>query len=94
MTSSGSLNPESENFHQARPIFWIGQHDSARVDALTDDHYDQIRNAGVRLYENLRIVLPRHQQETNLILSSLGLLRRLSPMSASISGSRPCTGRT
>lgn len=47
MPSDGSLNPESEDFPQFRPAFWIGQHDSARVDALTDGHYDQILNSGV-----------------------------------------------
>lgn len=47
MPSTGSLNPESEEFSGLRPTFWIGQHDSARVDALTDDHYGQILNSGV-----------------------------------------------
>lgn len=52
MASNGTLNPESEDFaqpepHQYRPIFWYGQHDSARVDALTDAQYEQVLNAGV-----------------------------------------------
>lgn len=58
MPSDGSLNPESENFSQPpqyRPHFWIGQHDSARVDALTDGHYEQILNAGVS--EHLIMIL-------------------------------------
>lgn len=47
MPSTVSLNPESDEFPGPRPTFWIGQHDSARVDALTDDHYSQILNSGV-----------------------------------------------
>ncbi|KAJ0107284.1 hypothetical protein J7T55_015749 [Diaporthe amygdali] len=46
MPSSGSLNPESEAFPQIRPTFWIGQHDSSRVEALTDGQYSQVLNAG------------------------------------------------
>ncbi|KAF3766552.1 Skb1 methyltransferase [Cryphonectria parasitica EP155] len=46
MPTDGPLNPESEEFLQLRPAFWIGQHDSSRVDALTDGHYDQILNSG------------------------------------------------
>lgn len=45
--SGGSLNPKSEEFPQARPLFWIGQHDSTRSDALTDGQYCQVLNAGV-----------------------------------------------
>jgi protein arginine N-methyltransferase 5 len=48
MSSSGSLNPESESFEN-RPVFYIGQHDSARFDVLTDDQYTQVLNSGVRL---------------------------------------------
>jgi type II protein arginine methyltransferase len=47
MHSSGSLNPESEAFHQIRPTFWIGQHDSSRTEALNDGQYTQVLNAGV-----------------------------------------------
>lgn len=52
MASNGSLNPESQDFAQSnrpqyRPIFWYGQHDSTRVNALTDAQYEQVLNAGV-----------------------------------------------
>lgn len=85
MTSSVSLNPESENFHQARPIFWIGQHDSARVDALNDDHYEQIRNAGVRTNASLTPPYTTDNDTDVAFVSSLASLLRLLPMSTSTS---------
>ena len=47
MAMESSLNPESDDFNQARPNFFIGQHDSDRVEALTDGQYAQVLNAGV-----------------------------------------------
>jgi hypothetical protein len=49
MTSFGSLDPESEEFSQARPTFWFGQHDSTRTEALTDSQYSHVLNTGVCL---------------------------------------------
>lgn len=46
MSSNGSLNPESESF-ESRPAFYLGQHDSSRSVALTDDQYAQTLNSGV-----------------------------------------------
>ncbi|ROV95112.1 hypothetical protein VSDG_05849 [Cytospora chrysosperma] len=46
MTSFGSLDPESEEFSQARPTFWFGQHDSTRTQALTDSQYSHVLNTG------------------------------------------------
>lgn len=46
MAMESSLNPESDDFNQARPNFFIGQHDSDRVEALTDGQYAQVLNAG------------------------------------------------
>jgi protein arginine N-methyltransferase 5 len=47
MSSNSSLDPESESF-ESRPVFYIGQHDSARKEALTDDQYTQVLNSGFR----------------------------------------------
>ncbi|KAK4040548.1 PRMT5 arginine-N-methyltransferase-domain-containing protein [Parachaetomium inaequale] len=47
MSSSGSLNPESDSF-ESRPVFYIGQHDSTRREALTDDQYGQVLSSGFR----------------------------------------------
>ncbi|KAK4120766.1 Skb1 methyltransferase [Parathielavia appendiculata] len=47
MTSSGSLNPESDSFEN-RPVFYIGQHDSARTEVLTDEQYAQLLDSGFR----------------------------------------------
>ncbi|SPQ27418.1 a0500d45-dec7-454a-906a-68302402b5f8 [Thermothielavioides terrestris] len=47
MSSSGSLNPQSESF-ESRPTFYIGQHDSTRSEALSDDQYAQVLNSGFR----------------------------------------------
>lgn len=48
MPSSGPLDPESDNF-ESRPTFYIGQHDSTRYEALTDDQYAQVLDSGVSL---------------------------------------------
>ncbi|KAK4239275.1 hypothetical protein C8A03DRAFT_32689 [Achaetomium macrosporum] len=45
MSSSGTLNPESESF-ESRPRFYIGQHDSSRSEALTDEEYAQVLSSG------------------------------------------------
>jgi len=42
-----TLNPESEDFQQGRPTFFIGQHDSTRTCTLTDTQHGQVLNAGV-----------------------------------------------
>ncbi|KAJ4307072.1 hypothetical protein N0V88_000447 [Collariella sp. IMI 366227] len=41
----GHLDPESESF-ESRPLFYIGQHDSSRREALTDEQYGQVLNSG------------------------------------------------
>ncbi|ROW10723.1 hypothetical protein VPNG_05120 [Cytospora leucostoma] len=46
MPSHGSLDPESEEFSLGRPTFWFGQHDSVRTEALTDQQYGQVLDAG------------------------------------------------
>ena len=46
MSSTGSLNPETDSF-EGRPAFYIGQHDSTRLDVLTEDQYTQVLNSGV-----------------------------------------------
>lgn len=46
MASGSNLNPESDNF-ESRPAFYIGQHDSSRREALTEDQYAQVLNSGV-----------------------------------------------
>ena len=45
MAPDGNLNPESETF-EARPPFYIGQHDSSRTETLSDDQYRQVLNSG------------------------------------------------
>ncbi|KAL2166330.1 hypothetical protein VTG60DRAFT_2937 [Thermothelomyces hinnuleus] len=47
MASGSSLNPESDSF-ESRPVFYIGQHDSSRKEALTDDQYAQVLDSGFR----------------------------------------------
>jgi len=44
--SGSTFNPEADVF-ETRPTFYVGQHDSARFDALTDDQYSQVLNSGV-----------------------------------------------
>lgn len=48
MASGGYLNPESDSF-ESRPNFYIGNHDSDRDQALTDDQYNHVLNTGVSL---------------------------------------------
>lgn len=36
-----------EGYDEIRPVFYIGQHDSARTETLTDLQYGQILNSGV-----------------------------------------------
>ncbi|KAK3946246.1 hypothetical protein QBC46DRAFT_301489 [Diplogelasinospora grovesii] len=45
MVSDKHLNPASDNF-EARPHFYIGQHDSGRSETLSDGHYSQVLNSG------------------------------------------------
>ena len=35
------------SYNEARPAFYIGQHDSARTETLTDMQYGQVLNSGV-----------------------------------------------
>lgn len=35
-----------EDYQSARPVFYIGQHDSARTEVLPDDQYRQVLNQG------------------------------------------------
>lgn len=51
MSSSSSLNPESDSFEN-RPAFYIGQHDSNRKEPLSDDQYTQVLNSGVSSVAN------------------------------------------
>lgn len=46
-SSDAALNPESEEFQQGRPTFFIGQHDSTRTHTLSDNQHAQVLNAGV-----------------------------------------------
>jgi protein arginine N-methyltransferase 5 len=66
MTSSDVLNPESEDFNQARPNFFIGQHDSFRSQALTDDEYSTVLNTGVSFTAHIRL----HRRHTYMISST------------------------
>ena len=44
----GAADGESmASYHEARPAFYIGQHDSARTETLTDMQYGQVLNSGV-----------------------------------------------
>lgn len=47
MSSREEMNPESEDFEQGRPSFYIGQHDSTRKETLTDAQQDQVLDSGV-----------------------------------------------
>lgn len=44
----GYLNPESADF-ESRPRYYIGQHDSHRPNAVTDEQYNHFLNSGVGL---------------------------------------------
>ncbi|KAJ9149948.1 Protein arginine N-methyltransferase [Pleurostoma richardsiae] len=46
MASYSNLNPESNDFHDVRPNFYIGQHDSSRFETLTDDQYSEVLQTG------------------------------------------------
>jgi type II protein arginine methyltransferase len=46
MSSDGYLDPESDSY-ESRPQFYIGQHDSARSETLTDAQYTHVLNSGV-----------------------------------------------
>jgi type II protein arginine methyltransferase len=39
----------TDGYEDARPVFYIGQHDSRRTETLTDLQYGQILNSGVSL---------------------------------------------
>lgn len=85
MPSNGSLDPESEDFLQARPTFWMGQHDSARIKALTDNQYSHILNSGV----GFNALLTLYHTATDILTNSLLSLAsppRQSPVSTSMSG--------
>lgn len=45
--SESYLDAEAEPYGEARPIFYIGQHDSQRTETLTDSQYAQVTNSGV-----------------------------------------------
>ncbi|KAI1389124.1 Skb1 methyltransferase [Hypoxylon trugodes] len=40
------VDQQSEDAHEVRPIFYIGQHDSTRTETLTDTQYGQVLNTG------------------------------------------------
>jgi len=44
----GYFNPESADF-ESRPRYYIGQHDSHRPNAVTDEQYHRFLNSGVGL---------------------------------------------
>jgi type II protein arginine methyltransferase len=48
MSSSGQLDPESDHYG-SRPVFYIGQHDSARQAPVTDTQYRYVVDTGVSL---------------------------------------------
>src|SRR5690348_3344550 len=87
MSSSGSLNPESETFEN-RPAFYIGQHDSARFDVLTDDQYTQVLNSGVSPTAACTAF------GSMLTGNSFASSQRLSRTSISSTVSWPCIGAT
>lgn len=41
------MDQESDDYNEIRPTFYIGQHDSTRLETLTDLQYGQVLNAGV-----------------------------------------------
>ncbi|KAK0626927.1 PRMT5 arginine-N-methyltransferase-domain-containing protein [Immersiella caudata] len=45
MSSDGYLDPESDSY-DSRPQFYIGQHDTARSETLTDAQYTHVLNSG------------------------------------------------
>lgn len=45
--SHTSYNQGGEDYDENRPIFYIGQHDSARSETLTDLQYGRVLNSGV-----------------------------------------------
>ncbi|KAK4100959.1 Skb1 methyltransferase [Parathielavia hyrcaniae] len=72
MASSGNLSPESESFEN-RPVFYIGQHDPARTEVLTDEQYGQLLDSGFRsvtapitnkhFFDRVVELLRNHQKE-------------------------------
>lgn len=50
----GYLNPESADF-ESRPRYYIGQHDSHRSNAVTDEQYNHFLNSGVGLLNVLKV---------------------------------------
>lgn len=45
--AQSSHEERGEDYDESRPVFYIGQHDSARHETLTDLQYGQVLNAGV-----------------------------------------------
>lgn len=41
------MSTDTESYDEVRPVFYIGQHDSARTEPLTDLQYRQVLDAGV-----------------------------------------------
>jgi hypothetical protein len=81
MSSGGNLNPESDSFEN-RPVFFIGQHDSARTEVLTDEQYTQVLGSGVSRLESMveRTVLTTISSASSLrpSLTSISLTGLLS----------------
>lgn len=45
--AQNSANQDRDGYDETQPFFYIGQHDSARSETLTDLQYGQVLNAGV-----------------------------------------------
>lgn len=43
----GGDGESTASYNEARPAFYIGQHDSTRTETLTDMQYGQVLNSGV-----------------------------------------------
>ncbi|KAI1657408.1 Skb1 methyltransferase [Daldinia decipiens] len=65
------MDQESDDYNEIRPTFYIGQHDSTRLETLTDLQYGQVLNAGFSFVTTPITNENFHQRVVELVKASL-----------------------
>ncbi|KAH7040657.1 protein arginine N-methyltransferase [Microdochium trichocladiopsis] len=78
------MSTDTESYDEARPVFYIGQHDSARAEPLTDLQYGQVLNSGFSYVTSPITNRHFHERIKALVASSIKDLE-----ASTSSGSRP-----
>lgn len=65
------MSNDTESFEEARPVYYIGQHDSSRDEPLTDLQYGQVLNLGVSRQRRKAKILVSLYSWPELLIASL-----------------------